>query len=79
MTSVDRAARQTVAAPQARRPRARPPESWRSRDNKAALAIQDRVREFRGFDLGGCKCSLPTPDKVAFMAPIYAPTITSME
>jgi hypothetical protein len=51
----------------------------RPRDDKTALAIQDRVGELRGVDVGGWKCSLPTPDKVAFMAPIYAPTITSME
>jgi 2-keto-4-pentenoate hydratase len=78
MTSVDPAARQLVAARLARRPGARLPETWRPRDNKTALAIQDRVGELLGFDVGGWKCSLPTPDKVAFMAPIYAPTITSV-
>jgi 2-keto-4-pentenoate hydratase len=78
MTSVDSAARQLVAARLARRPGARLPESCRPRDNETALAIQHRVGELLGFDVGGWKCSLPTPDKVAFIAPIYAPTITSV-
>ena len=71
------AANQLVAARLARRPGARLAESCRPRDNEAALAIQRRVGELLHFDVGGWKCSLPTTDKAAFMAPIYAPTITS--
>lgn len=71
------AASQLVATRLARRPGARLAESCRPRDNEAALAIQRRVGELLHFDVGGWKCSLPTTDKAAFMAPIYAPTITS--
>src|SRR5205085_12085523 len=71
------AASQLVAARLARRPGARLAESCRPRDNETALAIQRRVGELLHFDVGGWKCSLPTTDKAAFMAPIYAPTITS--
>src|SRR5438552_16865947 len=71
------AARQQVAARLARRPGARLAESCRSRVIQTALAIRRRVGELLHFDVGGWKCSLPIPDKAAFMAPIYAPTITS--
>ena len=71
------AASQLVAARLARRPGARLAESCRPRDNETALAIQRRVGELLHFEVGGWKCSLPTTDKAAFMAPIYAPTITS--
>jgi 2-keto-4-pentenoate hydratase len=71
------AANQLVAARLARRPGARLAESCRPRDNEAALSIQRRVGELLHFDVGGWKCSLPTTGKAAFMAPIYAPTITS--
>ena len=74
----DAAARQLVAARLARRPGARLAESCRPRDNETALAIQRRVGELLHFDVGGWKCSLPTTDKAAFMAPICAPTITSV-
>ena len=72
------AANQLVAARLARRPGARLAESCRPRDNETALAIQRRVGELLHFDVGGWKCSLPTTDKAAFMAPLYAPTITSV-
>ena len=71
------AARQLVAARLARRPGARLAESCRPRDIETALAIRRRVGELLHFDVGGWKCSLPMPDKAVFMAPIYAPTITS--
>src|SRR5881409_3837645 len=71
------AARQLVAARLARRPGARLAESCRPRDIETALAIRRRVGELLHFDVGGWKCSLPMRDKAAFMAPIYAPTITS--
>jgi 2-keto-4-pentenoate hydratase len=71
------AANQLVAARLARRPGARLAESCRPRVNETALAIQRRVGELLHFDVGGWKCSLPTTDKAAFMAPIFAPTITS--
>jgi len=76
-TTVDTAARFLVAARRARRPGERMPEAIRPADADTAVAIQQRVTELLGFEVGGWKCSVPTAPRPIAMAPIYAPTITS--
>jgi 2-keto-4-pentenoate hydratase len=77
LAATDTAARHLVAARLARRPGARLPEAFRPADVEAALGIQRRVTELLALDVGGWKCSVPTPPRPVPMAPIYAPTIVA--
>ena len=76
--TIDDAARQLVAARTERRPGARLPVSCRPADADQGLAIQRRVGEILGLEIGGWKCSVPTPERRIAAAPIFAPTITSV-
>ena len=71
----EKAARFLVAAREANRPGERLPEAWRPPDLEAALAIQRRVGELLGQQVGGWKCSLPSPARPIVAAPMLAPTI----
>jgi len=73
--TTDAAARYLVSARRSRTPGERLPEAWRPADVEAALAIQRRVTELLALPIGGWKCSVPTAERPAIMAPIYAPTI----
>lgn len=73
----DAAARHLVAARTARHPGERLPKECRPADVKDALAIQERVRELLGAEIGGWKCSVPSAAREIAAAPIFASTITS--
>jgi len=75
---IESAAQQLIAARAARRPGARLPASCRPADAAAGLAIQRRVGEMLELDVGGWKCSVPTPDRQVGAAAIFAPTIVSV-
>ena len=53
---------------------ARLPEASRPATLEDALKIQDRMIRVYGQEVGGYKCSVPTPERTA-IAPIFAPTI----
>lgn len=72
---LDTAARFLLAARQSRTPGARLPAELRPADFADALAIQARTGELVGMDVGGYKCSAPTPARPVSYAPIYAPSI----
>ncbi|HEX4523938.1 MAG TPA: 2-keto-4-pentenoate hydratase [Casimicrobiaceae bacterium] len=76
--TIDAAARQLVAARTARQPGARLPASCRPADADQGLAIQRRVGEILDLEIGGWKCSVPTPERKIAAAPIFAPTIISV-
>ena len=56
---------------------ARIPEPFRPGSIDDALKIQDRIARNLGDEIGGYKCSVPTAERSAIMAPIFAPTIRS--
>ena len=55
---------------------ARLPEASRPVTLDDALKIQDRMVRVYGQEVGGFKCSVPTPERTV-IAPIFAPTIAS--
>ena len=71
----DEAARLLLAARGSGRPGSRLPESCRPLTPEDALAIQRRVQGTLREATGGWKCSLPTPERPAACAPIFASTI----
>ncbi|MGH8799803.1 MAG: 2-keto-4-pentenoate hydratase [Casimicrobiaceae bacterium] len=77
-SSIQAAARQLVAARTARRPGERLPASCRPAEAEAGLAIQRRVGEMLGLEIGGWKCSVPTSQRKTPVAPIFAPTIDTV-
>ena len=56
---------------------ARLPDINRPATVDAALKIQDRIVRVLGDAVGGYKCSVPTAEKSAVLAPIFAATIGS--
>src|SRR5262245_26932490 len=56
---------------------ARIPEPFRPATIDDALKIQDRLARNLGDPVGGYKCSVPTAERSAIVAPIFAPTIRS--
>jgi 2-keto-4-pentenoate hydratase len=64
-----------AAARRSGRPGARLPESLRPQDLDAAMAIQRRVVDLLGQEIGGWKCSLPPAPGRVNCAPILKPTI----
>jgi 2-keto-4-pentenoate hydratase len=73
--SQEAAARFLAAARTSGRAGERLPEDIRPADLEAALAIQRRVAELLGQEIGGWKCSVPSEERPVNAAPIYASTI----
>jgi 2-keto-4-pentenoate hydratase len=71
MDLIGQAAEFLTSARRSGRRGGRMPEAMRPRDLAEALAVQVRVTELLGEEVGGWKVSAPKPDKV-MMAPIYA-------
>ena len=71
------AAQFLAAARRTGHPGSRLPEADRPADLESALAIQRRVRELLGHDVGGWKCSVPSAERPILAAPILAPTIVN--
>ncbi len=69
------AAQFLAAARRAGRAGPRLPEASRPADLESALAIQRRVGELLGKDIGGWKCSVPSPERPILAAPIFADAI----
>jgi len=69
------AAQFLAAARKSGRPGGRLPEGCRPADAAAALNIQRRIVELLGQEVGGWKCSVPTPAGDINVAPILASTI----
>jgi 2-keto-4-pentenoate hydratase len=74
MDLIDQAAQHLVNARRARTRGERIPEAYRPQDLETALAIQDKVTELLGENVGGFKASAPKPGKI-MRAPIYASNI----
>jgi 2-keto-4-pentenoate hydratase len=70
--SQEAAAAFLVAARQRRTPGPRLPEALRPADTEGALAIQVRVGSLLALPVGGWKCSVPTAERPAILAPIFA-------
>jgi 2-keto-4-pentenoate hydratase len=56
---------------------ARIPEPFRPATIDDALKVQDRIARNLGDAIGGYKCSVPTAERAAIVAPIFGPTIHS--
>jgi len=76
-TSIEDAAQYLVAARKRGTPGPRIPDASRPATVDDALAIQARVTELLGQPIGGYKCSVGNEQRPVWMAPIYAPTITT--
>jgi len=72
--SFEAAAQFLVAARRTRRPGDRLPEENRPHDSESAIAVQRRVSELLGEQIGGWKAASPTGDKLS-VGPIYASDI----
>jgi 2-keto-4-pentenoate hydratase len=73
-TQIDQAARHLVSARQASTPGPCLAEGYRPTDIDSALAIQRRVLELLGQNIGGWKCGVPGPAG-PILSPIPAPAI----
>jgi 2-keto-4-pentenoate hydratase len=69
------AAQFLAAARNAGRAGSRMPEADRPTDLESALAIQRRVVELMGQQIGGWKCSVPSAEKPILAAPLFASSI----
>jgi len=72
---VDQAAQLLVDARRSGKPLSSLPESCRPNDVDSALAIQDRVVQLFGQQVGGYKCGVPSAKWAVMMAPVFAPSI----